>query len=735
MDSLCEQSSFSEMKVDQGSTTDKRKLSRKGPILSAARPCVFATYLVATFLAFYSTADGSEAVVIRSDSSWKCAIQVPSDWSCLGFDDTSWKYAESPNRNVWDKISGPWNLDPGAVPMWHPDNPKIAYFRKTFELDGFCRAPSILHICVDDDYELHVNGQLVKNNANGYLTFPGESYNVTPYLRKGKNLVAIKGIDRIGGRSVHLSLKVSVVSAEELVELQTKQERYTRIALALLGVFGVLLAGAVACVVRRLQWKRVWKLARDTAVKLCDVPRSVSFWLFLLALLLLGCFVNTADQGAYNLMHAGVESIVERGTFHLSNSSTPEFQRIGDVISHRNGRRYAIKPPGIFLLGAVSYFPLHRLFGLSYLEDYDVVAVLVTFFSTTLLTAISVALIYRFAEQIGASRFGAVCVAATYGFGTIAYAYAGVLHHDQCGAFFYLAAFYFAFQTFHCKQQHRVYPLLAGLFLGFGPLFSVMGVLAGICIGLYVLSFLQGRSIVLFLVGMAIGIVPFVAINWWHFGGPFTTVHQLGFARDVTPILAEGGLRWGVFMRRVHLYFTNPTSGLLFYSPVLLLSVPGVLFFARGYVRERLAITAAVCLSYAYLTTVCGMIGESQFGTRMILSFLPLLCLTLCPYWAKSGHGLLARWWWQSLFLLLLVPSIVFCGLGASVTTMFNHWGRWNAWYVYLRIALGSPFPTGLPYYEFSEYPLRPALLFLSVPVVCVLAWRLLVLRRKENAL
>ncbi len=92
----------------------------------------------------------------------------------------------------------------------------------------------------------------------------------------------------------------------------------------------------------------------------------------------------------YNLSHAGVESLVERGTFDVSGGQTRHLLagKLGDVFE-KNGRLLPAKQPGQVVLGAMAYAPLHRG-GLAYSLDFKRTARLVTWFSTSLLAALAV---------------------------------------------------------------------------------------------------------------------------------------------------------------------------------------------------------------------------------------------------------------------------------------------------------------------------------------------------------
>jgi hypothetical protein len=165
--------------------------------------------------------------------------------------------------------------------------------------------------------------------------------------------------------------------------------------------------------------------------------------------------------------------------------------------------------------------------------------------------------------------------------------------------------------------------------------------------------------------------------------------------------------------------------------PVLLLSVPGLLHFPRELRCERLTIVAGALLTFGHLL-VAGGIGALQFGPRLVIPVLPYLSLGLVPFWTRQ-IGRVASVKARLVFLLLLVPSIAFCTLGAMGTTMYRDVARWNAWYVYLR-SLWPPVPEGMPVYNlpFYTFPLRHVLMWVALGASLVAAWRLIALRREE---
>jgi hypothetical protein len=460
------------------------------------------------------------------------------------------------------------------------------------------------------------------------------------------------------------------------------------------------------------------------------VLRGESLWLFVLAFAVLGCFVNTRNQVTWNLQHAWVESLAERGAMHVEGSPTPRFalDRLGDVWIGPDGHAYARNAPGTYFTGAAVYWVLQRVFGLSYRSDFDLSSTLVTFFTTGLSSALVFLLLYRLAKQATASRLGGACVAAAYSFGTLAFPYSGTLYQHQTAAVFFFASFSLAFWRRRTGDERWVRPALEGLLLGLGLSYSFAFLPIGLCLAAYGLSPLGRTRTACFLAGLALGVAPLLAINALFYGGPLTTVYQASHDAQVTTLQFSAA----TIARRLHFYFTDPTTGLLFYSPVLLLCVPGLARFPRELRCERLTLGVGALLTFGHLL-VAGGIGALQFGPRLVIPALPYLALGFVPFWTREpGRALPA--WTRLTFVLLLVPSVAACTLGALGTTMFRDVARWNAAHVYFR-ALWPPGPEGMPVYNLPSYtfPLRPVLVWVALGALLMAGGRLWALGRDER--
>lgn len=456
------------------------------------------------------------------------------------------------------------------------------------------------------------------------------------------------------------------------------------------------------------------------------VLRGESLWLLLFAWAVLGCFVNTRDQATWNLQHAWVESLGERGTMHVDGSATPRFAvgRLGDYWTAPDGHLYARSAPGTYLTAGAVYGLLHRCFGLSYARDFDLASTFVTFATTGLASALVFLLLYRLAKGATDSRTGGLLVAVAYSFATPAFPYSGVLYQHLTAAVFFVAAFTLAFRRRRDGDQRRLRVALEGLLLGLGLCYSFAFLPMSLAIAVYCLWPPHGRRTAFFLAGLAVGIAPLLAVNTLCFGGPFTTSYQAAHDARVAGLqLSWDAVRW-----RLRFYLADPTTGIFFYSPVLLVAVAGLLRFPRELRAERFAIGAGAIMSFAHLL-VAGGHGDAQFGPRLLIPLLPFLALGFVSVWMRPPPGRVTTRA-RLAFLLLLIPSIAFCTLGAMGSTMFRDVGRWNAWYVYLH-NLWPPVPEGMPRYNIAHYvfPLRAVLRWLALAAGLVAGWRLLALR------
>ncbi|MEG0135733.1 MAG: glycoside hydrolase family 2 TIM barrel-domain containing protein [Cetobacterium sp.] len=114
-------------------------------------------------------------------SKWK-KIPVPSSWQLHGYDQIR-----------YNDTAYPWEYQKTGIN--HPDTPKdynpIGYYKREFnvgnEWDG--RATYISFQGVESAYYVYVNGEYVGYSED---SFTGHDFDITKYLKKGKNEIAVK---------------------------------------------------------------------------------------------------------------------------------------------------------------------------------------------------------------------------------------------------------------------------------------------------------------------------------------------------------------------------------------------------------------------------------------------------------------------------------------------------------------------------------------------------------------
>ena len=103
-----------------------------------------------------------------------------------GFDDAAWRTVELPHDwSIEGPFSQEWASGTGFLPAG------IGWYRKTWEV-GDAASGKKQFIYFDGVYknsEVWLNGRLLGKRPNGYIPF---QYELTPYLKKGKNVLAVR---------------------------------------------------------------------------------------------------------------------------------------------------------------------------------------------------------------------------------------------------------------------------------------------------------------------------------------------------------------------------------------------------------------------------------------------------------------------------------------------------------------------------------------------------------------
>jgi len=432
---------------------------------------------------------------------------------------------------------------------------------------------------------------------------------------------------------------------------------------------------------------------------------------FLALWLVYGAAINSDNLVKFNLQQIGVEAIVERHQFYLEGSDVPELWPGGDVFFYQ-GHKYAAKQPGQFMAGAAVYWVLRGL-GLRYKDNYLLTSALVTFFTTSLLLALSAVGIFRIARKLTQdtqSLFWPILTACVYALGTTVFAYSGIPHHDALATGYLVIAFYLIFDLPRGGWDGRgamIQSAGAGLLLGLAVTTSILVFFMTIVCALYFLWLRRWRLIPFFLVAVIIGLLPLLIYDARSFGDPFLLPNVAGahlFADTFFHFSAKN------FGDKLVWYLTM----LFFYAPVFLAGLFGLSYFPRAFKRTPpfLTLVSMLVVLAAYILNIRTG-GDCQFGPRYLLPAMPFACLGIAGYSYLSTNA--ERRLAGVIVLLLGVVSFAVNLLGAVQGAMCCPDGRNALRDQMARLAQGNV----------NYFPLAPWLLAPLFMCAVLLIWSL----------
>lgn len=375
--------------------------------------------------------------------------------------------------------------------------------------------------------------------------------------------------------------------------------------------------------------------ASTSAVRRSANFRLLEWALFLFVWCVFGVAINAANLDAFKLQQAGVESLVERDHFSLEGSAAPQLQikvyydgdkPFGDTFMY-NGRQFAAKQPGQFMFGAFVFLIL-RLFGLGYVNHYTLTSALVTFFTASLVTALAAVAVFRIVRLLTSTHTIAwpLATALLFAFGTTAFAYSGIAHHDSLASGYLVIAFYLALLLSRrgAKQKNAVaIAAAAGCLLGLTLTTSMLPFFMVCVVGIYLLSVTRRRLLLSVFAGGLAGIAPLLLYNAKAFGNPLLNANMAGGYSD-----SYLHLDLQNFLAKAQLYFSEITL----YDPIVWLSILGLAFFPR-ILRRECVVIAVLFVVQALQVLNIDTHGGCHYGPRFLLPIMPFAAIALAGFY------------------------------------------------------------------------------------------------------
>lgn len=315
-------------------------------------------------------------------------------------------------------------------------------------------------------------------------------------------------------------------------------------------------------------------------------------------------------------------SIVRSADMTLDEFDTVQALRTEYDVVERDGRLYMGYPwpPTLFLVPVVALADL--------VPSVDPAAVSLSSPNRTwiyevpvaaALMAVAVALFFAAARD-AAGRASADVLVATgaLAFGTVWWSSASrALSQHAAAAPFVALALYLLSRS---RRDDGAVPWLGAAVAGAYVMRPSAAVLVAVVTGWVVVA--HRRRLAAYLARAAIVAVPFVAVNLVAYGAllpPYYSADKVGGTSE--PLVAALGL------------FVSPSRGLLWYSPIVVLSLVGVAIRARR--RQLDAVDAVIGLTVAGMFAVVAAWpnwwGGSSYGPRLLAETMPFACWYLVP--------------------------------------------------------------------------------------------------------
>jgi hypothetical protein len=395
-------------------------------------------------------------------------------------------------------------------------------------------------------------------------------------------------------------------------------------------------------------------LRRDTALAL-----GVGFFLFAVYLLSYRGSFHSIDEVS---MFAVTESMVKFSRLDTDQIAWTQWttsQREAQGFFGVDGHVYSKKGLVVSLAMAPLYWLGLMLPGLGMLQTASLL--------NPIVTAIAAALLFRLVRRLGYAERVAIGVALLYGLAVITWVYSKYLFSEPLAGLLLLATAYLLI-TFR-QEAGNWRAMLAGVLTGLAVATRANNLFLVPVFGIYlvVISRQQttsrlaspappGHSLLLpkgdlqvtpysspkgtyrllptpyfllptsyFLLGLIPPALMLMGYNWVRVGNPFQTGYDLTI---FSPNLLLGLYR---------LLF-SPLRGLFVYSPLLLLSVPGLAWLWRRCRAEAglvIGVTGVTIFLFSAWTSGEGL----SWGSRFLVPVVPFLCLALAPILDRALAG------------------------------------------------------------------------------------------------
>ena len=371
-------------------------------------------------------------------------------------------------------------------------------------------------------------------------------------------------------------------------------------------------------------------------------------------------------------------ALVDRGALNID----PELQRFQPTpdTSTYKGKLYCNKAPGMSLFAVPAYAVMKLVNGgkaLGYGDDKQRKRDLRHMFywlrlaGSTVPSLLFLLLVWRFLGEIVPRVATRRWVLAAYALGTMAATYGTLLIAHQLSGLLVATGYLLLFLRSRGRGGWWT-PALAGLASGTGVLVDYQVAFIGPPLFIYGLVVLKPRirPMALFAAGAAVPLATLLLYQWGAFDSPLRTGYHFPTNLQFQQWHAQGFLGMKGFSKEAcWAAFFSSDNGLFYFSPFLLLSLPGLVeMFRRRAFRADAAFCLLLMLFFAYFTSSLSFWPSGwDVGPRYITCALPYFMVPVAVLMARLGE---VRWYWGIVPRGLMAASIL---LYVTINAVFPH--------------------------------------------------------------
>jgi len=360
-------------------------------------------------------------------------------------------------------------------------------------------------------------------------------------------------------------------------------------------------------------------------------------------------------------------AIVDHDSFVVDKAMGNGYGSNGDL-ARRDGKHYSCKAPGTSYLGVPVLFGA-RLAGV---ESKRGETHLLRLFLSILPSIVFLFLFGRFLRRFVPDQRAWILVMAGLGAGTMHLTYGMLLYGHQQAAI----SLFGAFMAFYYNRSRKGDSILllagGGALVGLAVACEYQSVFSAAVVGVYGIAATHRRIRMLWII--AGGIPPVALMLLYHyvaFGSVFSSGMDFLVNRTYRAYQDHGYKGLFVFSwSGVWGTLFSPRNGLFFFSPWLLLAIPGLYAMARRPDMRREALCVGLA-ALAYVVFVSGMYawkGGWSVGPRYVGAAIPFMAFSAALFTGtRAGRSTTGR----ILLTALVVPSVLFYSLSSAVFPHF----------------------------------------------------------------